>query len=162
MQLGTGITDASLTPYHVDRGKLFIDERFGGHKLICADVIKANIENTRFPVPETTDKMLYSCYPGIVRSADLIGQLSDPRYLQKVPALFYEFEETGTNEKLGYKSPGQLRDEYPNFYWNVVHKFIKQEIEYLNVTQSGRQICNNLLANVFRAERKLQLADKAA
>src|SRR4028119_247688 len=24
-------TDASLTPYHVDRGKLFVQERFGGH-----------------------------------------------------------------------------------------------------------------------------------
>jgi hypothetical protein len=34
VHLSYGTTDASLTPYHVDRGKLFVEERFGGHKLI--------------------------------------------------------------------------------------------------------------------------------
>lgn len=36
-------------------------------------------------------------YPGLVQAADLIGQLSDPRYLKKISALFYEFQETGFN-----------------------------------------------------------------
>src|SRR5689334_8965054 len=34
ISLHPGASDASLTAYHVDRAKLFIDERFGGHKLI--------------------------------------------------------------------------------------------------------------------------------
>ncbi len=33
VSLPFGATDASLTPYHVDRGKLFIAERFGNHTL---------------------------------------------------------------------------------------------------------------------------------
>ncbi len=48
--ISVGATSASLTPYHVDRGKLVIDERFGGHNLIDAEQIKRNIELTRFPV----------------------------------------------------------------------------------------------------------------
>ncbi len=40
ISLPPGCTDASLTPYHVDRGKLFIEERFAGHKLIDTEVIK--------------------------------------------------------------------------------------------------------------------------
>src|SRR5689334_9500671 len=42
IKLSPGSSDASLAAYHVDRGKLFIEERFGYHKLIDADQIKRN------------------------------------------------------------------------------------------------------------------------
>ncbi len=47
-------TDAALTPYHVDRSKLFILERFGGKLLMSADAneIASYIEMTRFPIPD--------------------------------------------------------------------------------------------------------------
>jgi hypothetical protein len=150
--LPPGATDASLTPYHVDRGKKFVSERFGGHKLINAELIKQNIELTRFPVPADDDHQDTVNYPGLVRAADLIGQLSDPRYLQKIAGLFYEFEETGQNQILGYRNPGDLRDGYPKFYWNVVYRYVKDAIGYLERTQQGKQILANLSANVFRVE----------
>ncbi|USR92845.1 metal-dependent phosphohydrolase [Phormidium yuhuli AB48] len=147
-----GATDAALTPYHVDRGKLFIDERFGGHRLIDAELIRSSMELTRFPVPAGEDHQDTSNLPGLVRAADLIGQLSDPRYLQKISALFYEFEETGTNKALGYKTPGDLRNGYPKFYWHGVYPYIKDGLKYLEVTQEGKQIVANLFSNVFRVE----------
>ena len=110
-KLPEGCSDASLNPYHVDRGKLFIRERFAQHKLIDAEVICRNIELTRFPVPNDEDHKDTKNFPGLVRAADLVGQLSDPRYLRKTPALFYEFEEIGLNRKLGYKDAGELRSE---------------------------------------------------
>lgn len=152
VSLPPGATDASLTPYHVDRGKLFISERFCGHKLIDAQTIMRNIELTRFPVPSDEDHKDTVNYPGLVRGADLIGQLSDPRYLQKISALFYEFEETGTNQDLGYKNPGDLRDNYPKFYWHGVYPYISHALKYLELTQEGKQIIANLYANVFRVE----------
>ncbi|MEG4391664.1 Npun_R2479 family HD domain-containing metalloprotein [Microcoleus sp. BROC3] len=152
VKLPPGATDASLTPYHIDRAKMFIDERFGGHKLIDTELVKHNIELTRFPVPADEDYQDTVNYPALVRAADLIGQLSDPRYLQKIAALFYEFEETGQNLVLGYQNPGELRDGYPNFYWNVVYRYIKDAIGYLELTQQGKQIVANLSANVFRVE----------
>lgn len=152
ISLPMGATDASLTPYHVDRGKLFIEERFGGHKLINAEVIKQNIELTRFPVPSDEDHQDTIHYPGLVRAADLIGQLSDPRYLHKIAALFYEFEESGQNKILGYKNPGELRQNYPQFYWNVVYRYIHDAINYLELTQEGKQIIAHLSANVFKVE----------
>ncbi len=150
--LAPGATDAALTPYHVDRGKLFIDERFGGHRLIDAELIRSSMELTRFPVPAGEDHQDIYNLPGLVRAADLIGQLSDPRYLQKISALFYEFEETGTNKALGYKTPGDLRNGYPKFYWNGVYPYIKEGLKYLEVTQEGKQIVANLFSNVFRVE----------
>ncbi len=152
VNLPDGCTDASLTPYHVDRAKLFIDERFGGHKLIDAEVIKRNIELTRFPVPKESDHQDTINYPGLVRAADLIGQLSDPRYLIKISALFYEFEETRFNAKVGYKNPGDLRKNYHKFYWNGVYPYIKDALHYLTLTQQGKQIVANLYSNVFVVE----------
>jgi hypothetical protein len=152
IELSVGATDASLTPYHVDRGKLFIDERFGGHKLLNADVIKQNIELTRFPVPAKEDHQDTVNYPGLVRASDLIGQLGDPRYLKKIAALFYEFEETGVNKTLGYRDPGDLRQSYAQFYWESVYPYIKDALHYLSLTQQGQQITASLYANVFMVE----------
>ena len=150
-------TDASLTPFHVDRGKLFIEERFSDIHPIDREALKRNIELTRFPVPTDEEHSDTNNYPGLVRAADLIGQLADPRYLQKIPALFYEFEETGANKAFGYHSPADLRKNYPAFFWNVVSPYIKSALRYLEVTQSGKQIIANLYANVFRVEHASHL-----
>lgn len=153
--LPDGASDAALTAYHVDRGKLFIDERFGGHKLLDTETIKHNIELTRFPVPNAEDHQDTQNYPGLVRASDLIGQLSDPRYLKKITALFYEFEETGVNKVLGYKNPGDLRQNYPKFYWSTVYPYIQNALQYLSLTQQGQQITASLYANVFMVEHEM-------
>ncbi|NET43602.1 Npun_R2479 family HD domain-containing metalloprotein [Okeania sp. SIO2B3] len=161
VNLPLGCTDASLTPYHVDRAKLFINERFGGHKLIDVEIIKYNIELTRFPVPKESDHQDTVNYPGLVRAADLIGQLSDPRYLNKISSLYYEFEETGFNGKVGYKNPSDLRDNYPQFFWQGVHPYVKNALKYLSLTQQGKQIIANLYSNVFVIEHD-PLSNKVA
>ena len=154
LHLPVGSTDASLAPFHVDRGKLFIEERFGSHELIDAEAVKHNIELTRFPVPADEDHLDTVNYPGLVRAADLIGQLGDPRYLQKISALFYEFEETGANKTFGYRTPGDVRSNYPSFYWNVVYPYIQPALSYLDLTLNGKRIIAHLYANVFRAEHE--------
>ena len=154
ISLPFGSTDASLAPFHVDRAKLFIDERFGTHSLIDTEAVKRNIELTRFPVPADKKYLETANYPGLVRAADLIGQLADPRYLQKLPALFYEFEETGVNKTFGYSSSGDLRKNYPNFYWDVVSGYIQPALRYLELTVTGKQIIASLYANVFRVEHE--------
>src|SRR5436190_1546019 len=96
MALETIATSDAL--YHnVDHGKRFIRERFGDHDLLDAEVIGRNIELTRFPVPAAEGHRDTRNFPGLVRAADLIGQLSDPAYLNKLAALFWEFEESGVN-----------------------------------------------------------------
>ena len=154
VHLPPGATDAALTAYHVDRAKLFIDERFGGHKLIDAKRIKYSIELTRFPVPKEGDHQDTVNYPGLIRASDLIGQLSYPRYLRKITALYYEFEETGVNQALGYRNPGDLRRNYSTFYWKGVYPYIQEALRYLSLTQQGKQIIANLYSNVFVIEHE--------
>ncbi|MDB5809356.1 MAG: hypothetical protein JWN94_1478 [Betaproteobacteria bacterium] len=145
-------TDAYLTPYHVERGKLFVMWRFMDHPLIDARVIAANIENTRFPVPAATDPAIGSNWPGLVRAADLIGQLADPDYIRKLPALFHEFEETQANQRLGHKTHADLREQYPSFYWNFVSAHVQTSIEYLKVTRMGRKWLASLRSTMFAAQ----------
>ncbi len=94
-------TDVALTPYHVDRSKLFVKERFGSGllqdmtKQLDADLIASYIEMTRFPSPPGEMYKDTKGFGGLTRAADFIGQLGDPDYLRKTPALFYEFHELG-------------------------------------------------------------------
>lgn len=147
-----GGTCASLTPYHVDRGKLFIHERFDGHDWIDPEVVASYIEMTRFPVPDDAEHRKTDTYGGLVRAADLIGQLGDPNYLRKLPALYYEFEELGTNEKIGYTCPGDMRTNYAKFFWGGIHEYIKDGVKYLRITQEGHKWIANLSAHVFSIE----------
>jgi hypothetical protein len=155
-RLPPGATDASLTPHHVNRSKLFVRERFGNMSLTHIDVsaIEANIEHTRFPVPKRGDHAVMNDYPGLVRAADLIGQLADMYYLRKIPALFSEFRETGANDQLGYRNSGELRAAYPGFFKNIVTPYILDALRYLQVTQEGQEWSARLYAHVFSEEHR--------
>ena len=151
VRLPRGSSDAALMPYHVERSKLFVMDRFVNSKLLDVNRISDAIEFTRFPISQpdarTNEEGL------LVRAANLIGQLGDPHYLRKVNALFYEFEEIGINKQFGYETPTDLRDLYPQFFFNSVSAHLQQAIRYLNVTSSGRLWIAGLYSNVFRAER---------
>ena len=163
VEIPRGASDAALSPYHVDRSKLFVRERFGKGLLmgmvtnIDAELIASYIEMSRFPVPDDDRYKDTKGYPGLVRAADFIGQLGDPNRPRKSPALFFEFEETGSNEELGYKRPGDLHDNYAKFYWDVVSPYIQEALRYLRVTQEGKQWIANLYANVFGSEHGCQI-----
>ncbi|MBI3160219.1 MAG: HD domain-containing protein [Chloroflexi bacterium] len=156
--IADGLTDVSLTPYHVDRGKQFVRERFSETLVgtdsdnIDAELIATYIEFTRFPPPDKPEYKDTRGYGGLLRAADFIGQLGDPDYLRKIPALYYEFEELGTNKEFGYSSPGELRVGFAKFYWNVVSPYIKDALRYLQVTQVGKQWIANLYSHVFASE----------
>jgi hypothetical protein len=150
--LAEGATDAALGPHHVDRSQQFVRERFSGHPVLDAERICQNIEYTRFPVPESDEPVSPRDSPGLVRAADLIGQMADPRYLVKLPALFHEFEETGANATFGYKSPEDLRRAYPRFFWKLVRPYIGDALAYLGATSLGALWVANLQAVIFAAE----------
>ncbi len=155
--LARGKSNAALMPYHVDRSKVYVRQAFSGQPGIDVEFIYRSIERTRFPVPETAEYKVTDDYPGLVRGADLIGQLSDPRYLYKLPAVFFEFEEIGFNKVTGYRNPGDLIEHYSDFYKDKVEPYIGKSVSFLRHTDSGRKILKNLYANVEKAERTRDL-----
>lgn len=143
-----GATDAALTPYHVDRGQQYVRERYAHEPRLDVEVLTAAIERTRFPVPAGATHSGTADYPGLVRAADLIGQMADPHYLRKLPALFYEFTETGAHKRLGYTSPADLLEGLPAFFWQGVAPYIQDGLRYLQGTAAGRQWLAQLAAHV--------------
>src|SRR5256884_3079724 len=157
ISLPRGSSDAALAPYHVERSKLFVLDRVAAVDELDGARIARAIGFTRFPYSSSTDEKEDVDEEGsLLRAADLIGQLGDPHYLRKANALYYEFEEIGLNKQLGYASPADIADKYPQFYWNRVSPHIQAAIGYLNVTSSGRRWIAGLYSNVFRAERELR------
>jgi hypothetical protein len=154
ISLPPGSTDAMMQPYHVDRGKQFVLERFGQEENldIDADLVARYIEMTRFPVPDDEEHRATDTYGGLLRAADLIGQLGDPDYLRKIPALFFEFEQIGSNDVLGFKNPDDMRRGYATFFWNDINPYIQDAARYLRATQDGKQWLANLHSHVFQVE----------
>lgn len=158
VEVPPGGTDVALTPYHVDRSKQFARERFGSGLLmdmnreLDAETIADYIEMTRFPSPPEEKYKDTKGLGGLVRAADFIGQLGDPDYFRKTPALFYEFHELGLNMKLGYKSPHDMRRNYTRFYWEQVNPYLKDALVYLRLTEDGKQWAANMHSHVFDSE----------
>jgi hypothetical protein len=154
--LPRGASDAALTPYHVDRSKIFAFERLEKVPNIDAARVAEAIEMTRFPAPQDSRKES-GLEPKLVQAADLIGQLGDPLYSRKANALYCEFEEIGMNRQLGYSSPADIIEKYPAFFWNSVSAHLDDGIKYLNMTTSGRQWIANLHHHILCAERAQRL-----
>ena len=150
-----GKSAAILTPYHVDRSKLFLREHFARNPLRDIDpkIILDCVERTRFPIPADPVYQVTDDLPGLVRAADLIGQLADLDYMRKMPALFYEFEEIGINQKFGYENVGSMRKGYPKFFRSEVSPYIQNALGYLKVTRTGQQWIANLYSNLLSAEQ---------
>ncbi len=150
-------TDAALTPYHVDRGKCFVRERFR-HSTIDGEVdietICEYIEKTRFTMASLAEEEDLYDFPALVRAADFIGQLGDPGYLRKLPALHAEFREIGADKLMGYEDPAAMRRGYANFFWNIVSPKIQGALHYLNISHLGRQWIAGLYAHVFAVEHR--------
>lgn len=150
--LPRGASDAALALCHVERSKIAVRERFGQHDLVDAERIARAIELTRFPVPDDGDHAETGTEAGLMRAADLIGQLGDPLYPRKLNALFHEFAEIGLNARLGYVSAADLAERYPAFFWSRIEPFIVDAVLALDLTVEGRQWVANLYAHVFAME----------
>jgi len=78
--------------------------------------------------------------------------MGDPNYIRKINRLFHEFEETGASKKMGFSSPADLAAGYSNFFFQAVGPYIGEGLNYLRMTQEGKQWIANLYAHIFAAE----------
>lgn len=149
-----GASDAFLTAYHVDRGKIYAHERYAKSEYVDENRIADLIEMTRFPIPQTAKHQETDSEGALLRAADLIGQMGDPFYHRKSNGLYWEFQETGTAEKMSYSSPADLTDKYPEFFWSNVEPYIGPALDYLRLTTEGKKWIANLYSNLFQVEHQ--------
>ena len=149
-----GASDAFLAPYHVERGKIYARQRFGPSQIIDEERIAAAVDFTLFPVPDDPKYAVTDTEPALVRAADLIGQMADPFYHRKINGLYHEFVETGMAEKLGYETPMDLMEQFPNFFWSQVNPLIGPALRHLEQTMEGKQWVAQLYNHVFQVSHR--------
>ena len=115
----------------------------GSSRIVRSSVFRM-ICGTRFPVPEEEQHAPTDDFPGLLRAADLIGQLADINYLRKTSALFSEFRETGISTKLNFNSAADLRANYPHFFWQMVRPYLVDALRHL---ESRKRANNGLLTS---------------
>ena len=90
----------------------------------CSHIIKSTI--LTLPLSEIPFRSENVRVMGmILGSADLIAQMSDRIYLEKLPLLFQEFEEA---KMPGFETPLELFKNTEEFYHSVVRTRLKQEL----------------------------------
>ncbi|MBC2717569.1 MAG: hypothetical protein HF978_19870 [Desulfobacteraceae bacterium] len=70
----------------------------------------------------------------IVGSADLLAQMADRHYLEKLILLFKEFEEAGIP---GFDSEGELLEKTEGFYNNVTRKRLTYDFDNISLNMSN-------------------------
>lgn len=150
----SGATDACMAPYHVTRSRIFVEQRFAAEPRLNVARVSDYIEMTRFPVPADGFYQNTNDIGGLVRAADLIGQLADPSYLQKLAHLYAEFQENGDAERMGYTNPGHLRSTYPAFFYQKVSPYIAEGLNYLRKSDAGKVWVAQLYSHVYTEQHQ--------
>lgn len=151
--LDAATNDSALMPYHVDRGTRYLDDYLRKYPSLDRNLILQSVERTRFPVPDQPPYPICDDYPGLVRAADLIGQLADPKYLDKIPMLYKEFVACRSPILTRYRQPSDMIDLYPEFFKTQVEQYIQEGLRYLVCSDEGQQIARQLYRNVDEARR---------
>ncbi len=100
-----------------------------------------------------------------VCTADYLGQMADYQYLEKLPILFQEFEESDNfqnipSEKRMFRSAGDLIEKTPGFWAFVQKKVLEQDcsgvFRYLQRPVNGSDTTNPYVEKIERNIRKIQ------
>jgi hypothetical protein len=117
---------------------------------------------SKFSFLDSSDEILGYC----VCSADYLGQMSDPRYVDKLYVLYKELEEAdnfrGTPvQKRRYKSPMDLLRKTPGFWMYVLNtkliKDCKQAYRYLSYPypDGKNPYLESIQANIYKVRKIL-------
>ncbi len=135
-----GSTGAFYTNGHEERSKKFMLHYFTGQDAIPRDDVLEELNITREELVFRKNNILctglsqdmtrigFSTYEEevvskIVGTADLLGQMSDPNYVYKLPYLFLEFVEAGI---LDYESPIELIAKHEEFHDEMIGRMDNQ------------------------------------
>lgn len=161
--LPRGSTDGMLWPYFTDRTKIYLREYYQGHPILDPEILASQVEYSRFPPPEGQNQDT-ATYPGLLRAAQVIGAIADPDFALKMMRLWLEMKECGGKHLMGFNSAIELRNNYPKFFWSMLHPLIPDGMDCMTYTGSGRLWLANMHAHVLLEEHRIpsEVADKPA
>ena len=110
---------ALMGKYLAEKGYSQEDIRDCGHMIKCTEI--------SFPMEDIPfDSEEVRTMAKIVGTADLVAQMADKNYQEKLPLLFMEFQEAGMQ---GFETPLELFSKTEEFYRKVARKRMKNELD---------------------------------
>jgi len=110
---------ALMGKYLAEKGYSQEDIRDCGHMIKCTEI--------SFPIEDIPfDSEEVRTMAKIVGTADLVAQMADKNYQEKLPLLFMEFQEAGMQ---GFETPLELFSKTEEFYRKVARKRMKNELD---------------------------------
>jgi len=110
---------ALMGKYLAEKGYSPEDIRDCGHMIKCTELF--------FPMETIPfDSEEVRTMGKIVGTADLVAQMADKNYQEKLPLLFMEFQEAGVQ---GFETPLELFSKTEEFYRKVARKRMRNELE---------------------------------
>ena len=110
---------ALMAKYLAGNGYAPEDIRDCGHIIKCTELFLSLAD-----IPFNSEEV--RTMGKVVGTADLVAQMADRNYQEKLPLLFLEFEEAGTE---GFESPLELFKKTEEFYRKVARKRLSGELE---------------------------------
>ncbi|WP_439814423.1 hypothetical protein [Zavarzinia sp. CC-PAN008] len=150
-----GATAGWLWPYVVDRGQMYVRQRFRDHPTIDAEVVARILRGAQFPPP--ADAVADNSYEALLRAAHFIGAVADPRFPAKIKALFLELQESGISDSFPWKTLAQFRSQFPPFFWSMIHPLIRTGMDLLHYTSLGEQSLASMQAHILVAEHGIPI-----
>ena len=126
-------TGAKYTVDHIERSiefmqKYFHDHGFPGEYLpICSDFLRCTGLDVKIAAIKFQSRE-HEILGQIIGTADLIGQMANENYLEKLPYLYDEFKEAGVP---GYNNRLDLLKKTPAF-WEMVKKRLVNELGHVD------------------------------
>jgi hypothetical protein len=156
LDLPRGATDGVLYVHAVERSKLFVRHFFRNHPVIDGERVAGCIEYTRFPAlpdrnPETGN------WPGLLRGAQTIAVVSDPRFTQRMKYFYLQLREAGLAELLGYQSAADILATFPARFWQMLYPQIGDATNYLKYTGDGLAWLASMNAHMLEEEHRADI-----
>ncbi len=157
-------TGAKFTISHVERSVDFLKTNFAAFSLDSADVdeIGEIIRSTRLDsnlksVSKHPDNLSHAC--AIMSTADLIGQMSNRAYLEKLLFLYYEYKEAGIS---GFDTEFDILRKTKYFYKSVMEHINEKNMDIVKYARAHFRIRYSIDRNLYidAMEKQMNYLDR--
>lgn len=151
--LDKGKTDGAMWDFATDRSKYFVRHYFKQHPLIDGSFVADCIEYTRWPFVKG-EKEDTDTWPGLLRGAQIVAVVSDPRFDARMKFFFMQLKDAGMDKQIKVKDGFELTQSFIYMFWDSLFPLSRDAIAYLKYTSDGLTWLANMNARMLEVEHR--------
>lgn len=150
--LGPEQTDGCLLPVFIARSQAFVRLYLRNESLLDPQAIADSLGHLEFPVFSGADEATADAPGDWLNAAQLVSQLGDPRFHQRLPRLFRQLQEAGVTQQLEVADMTQLRRYWARHFWERLLPRVAVALPCLQQTGDGELWLARMNGHLLAAE----------